>query len=162
MEPFNSKHRRNPWRVAAEERQYPRFTLDEDPPILPMPQVATVAIRDDDPRLQFAVRQARDTFDEFLTAFADRLPDDFFAIKGLFTDDFGKEYLWVTPVVFGDEYITGLLDNTPKVVQTVRLGQTVRIPRSNIFDWLYVSQGTRHGAYTVEALHQLLTRREAA
>ena len=66
------------------------------------------------------------------------------------------------PVIVGDEFITGTLDNTPKVVQTVRLGQTVRIPKSNIFDWLYVSQGIRYGAFTVEALQQLLTLSEAA
>jgi uncharacterized protein YegJ (DUF2314 family) len=162
---FNSKYRRNPWRVAVSEREPSRFVLDEDPPVLPMPQlnsVPTVAIRDDDPRLQIAVQQARSTFPSFLEAFAERQPDDFFAIKGLFTDDFGKEYLWVRPVILGDEIITGTLDNTPKVVQTVRLGQTVRIPKSDIFDWLYVSLGTRYGAYTVEALQQLLTRSEAA
>ena len=66
------------------------------------------------------------------------------------------------PVIVGDEFITGTLDNTPKVVQTVRLGQTVRSPKSNIFDWLYVSQGIRYGAFTVEALQQLLTLSEAA
>ena len=66
------------------------------------------------------------------------------------------------PVIVGDEFITGTLDNTPKVVQTVRLGQTVRISKSNIFDWLYVSQGIRYGAFTVEALQQLLTLSEAA
>ena len=91
---FNSKYRRNPWRIAAAEREPARFELDENPPVLPMPQfngVPTVAIRDDDPRLQAAVQQARSTFTKFLEAFARRLPEDFFAIKGLFTDDFGKE-----------------------------------------------------------------------
>jgi uncharacterized protein YegJ (DUF2314 family) len=165
MNPFNSRHQRNRWRVAAQERDPSCRPLDENPQLLPMPVrevVPTVAIRDDDPRLLSAVLQARSTFDEFLTAFADRLPDDFFAIKGLFTDDFGKEYLWVKPVLLGDEIITGLLDNAPRVVQTIRLGQTVRIARATIYDWLYVSQGTRHGAYTVEALQALLTQREAA
>ncbi len=98
----------------------------------------------------------------FLNAFARRELKDFFAIKGLFTDDYGKEYLWLRPVVLGDEFITGILDNTPRVVQTMRLGQTVRIPRDLIFDWLYVSQGIRYGAYTVEAMQELLTHREAA
>jgi len=59
--------------------------LDDDPPVLPMPQpntMATVTIRDDDPRLQQAVWQARNTFPSFLNAFANRSPDDFFAIKG--------------------------------------------------------------------------------
>jgi len=56
----------------------------------------------------------------------------------------------------GDDFITGTLDNTPRVIQTVRLGQTVRIPRVMIFDWLYVSQGNRYGAFIVKALQQLL------
>ena len=30
---FNSKYRRNPWRVAAAEREPARFELDENPPV---------------------------------------------------------------------------------------------------------------------------------
>jgi uncharacterized protein YegJ (DUF2314 family) len=166
-QPFvNSLRRPNRWRVAAVERGTALPPLDDNPPELdpnPRPSNDPVAgISDDDPRLRAAVAEASERFDEFLLALSDRGPEDTFAVKAPFTDDFGREYMWMAVTAVDAEHIYGWLDNDPITVRTVRRGQRVRVPISSLNDWLYVHGDERAGGFTVTLIEQRLRSDEAA
>lgn len=156
---INTRHRPNRWRTAAAERGTALPPLDDDPPELPAETpsapatvTATIGLPDDDPELKAAVAEANSRFNEFLTALADRAPADTFAVKAPFTDDFGREYMWVTVSGVDGSHIYGKLDNDPATVRTVRRGQTVRVARSLLNDWLFVRGSERVGGFTVPVL----------
>lgn len=163
---INSRRRPNRWRVAAAERGASLPPLDEDPPeLLPAPRAGnspTVGLPDDDPQLRAAVAEANGRFDEFLNALSDRTPADTFAVKAPFTDDFGREYMWVSVTEVDGGHIYGRLENEPATVRTVRRGQPVRVPRSLLNDWLYVRGCERVGGFTVRLIEQRMRSDEAA
>lgn len=156
----NSRHRPNRWRIAGVERGTSLPPLDEDPPELvddaPSPTVPLAGLPDDDPQLKAAVAEATERFDEFLTALSDRAPADMFAVKAPFTDDFGREYMWVAVSAVDESHIYGRLDNDPATVRTVRRGQPVRVPRGLLNDWLFVRGGQRVGGFTVRLIETRL------
>ena len=119
----NSRHRPNRWRIAAGERGNALPPLYDDPPDVldpPAPSVPIANVSDDDPQLRAAVAEANSRFDEFLMALADRAPADTFAVKAPFTDDFGREYMWVAVSDVDGSHIYGRLDNDPATVRTVK------------------------------------------
>jgi uncharacterized protein YegJ (DUF2314 family) len=162
----NSRHRPNRWRIAGIERGTSLPPLDEDPPELvddaPSPTVPLAGLPDDDPQLKAAVAEATERFDEFLTALSDRAPADMFAVKAPFTDDFGREYMWVAVSAVDESHIYGRLDNDPATVRTVRRGQPVRVPRGLLNDWLFVRGGQRVGGFTVRLIETRLRADDAA
>lgn len=166
-EPFlNSRRRPNRWRIAAVERGTALPPLDDDPPELAsVPQTASkhvVGLSDDDPRLRAAVAEANERFDEFLLAMSDRGPDDTFAVKAPFTDDFGREYMWMAVTSVDAEHIYGWLDNDPITVRTVRRGQPVRVPLSLLNDWMFMRGREQVGGFTVQLIEQRMRSDEAA
>lgn len=122
---------------------------DTRPARLPAVAVPTSPANEDDPQLVAAVAQANQRFGEFLEALADRKPDETFAVKVPFRDDFGKEYMWLTVSRVDDDTIYGQLGNEPSCVKSVKRGQPVKVPRKSLNDWLYTRGDEMHGAFTV-------------
>lgn len=120
--------------------------------------IPIAGIDGEDPRLVAAVAEANRRLDEFLTAFAQRQPGDTFAVKMPFADDAGQEFMWVSVTHIDDKGFHGLLDNEPAFVKTVKEGETVHVPRKNLNDWMYVSNGELHGGFTLKVLGEKLTR----
>ena len=156
--------------AAFERRKVKAAAMpDKQPPPIPakpyrLPAVA-VPIRyanDDDPTLVAAVAQANQRFGEFLEALADRKPDETFAVKAPFRDDFGKEYMWLTVSRVDDDTIYGQLGNDPSCVKSVKRGQPVKVPRKTLNDWLYTRGDQMHGGFTVAVSDQKGNRRPYA
>jgi uncharacterized protein YegJ (DUF2314 family) len=122
---------------------------------LPPPAVAVVP--DDDPKLAAAAAEANRRFGEFLTAFQQRKPGDTFAVKVPFSDDYGREFMWVRVAAVDDSFIVGRLDNRPAYVQAVRAGQKVRVPRTGLNDWLIVRGGELLGGFTLKVVQERAT-----
>jgi uncharacterized protein YegJ (DUF2314 family) len=161
----NSRHRPNRWRTAAAERGTALPPLDDAPPDVldpPAPRVPIANVSDDDPQLKAAVAEANGRFDEFLSALADRRPSDTFAVKAPFTDDFGREYMWVAVSAVDGSHIYGRLDNDPATVRTVKRGQPVRVSRTLLNDWLIVRGAERVGGFTVTLIERKLRGDAAA
>lgn len=160
----NSTSRPNRWRVAAAERgRHPSDADDlidsllnevEDDEAPPPPAGPTVSVPDDDPQLTAAVSEANRRFDEFLHAFADRGTADRFAVKARFMDDYGREYMWLTVTAVDGSHIYGQLDNDPATVRAIRRGQSVRVPRAGLNDWLFTKGEQRVGGFTVSVLER--------
>lgn len=118
--------------------------------------VPIAGMADDDPRLSAAAEEANKRFDEFLVAFAERGPTDTFAVKVPFTDDHGREFMWVSVNGVDATHIVGKLDNRPAFIQAVHVGDNVRVLRSELNDWLYVRDGELHGGFTLRLLDEQL------
>lgn len=114
--------------------------------------VPIAGVDGDDPRMAAAAAEANRRLGEFLTAFAARRPDDTFAVKVPFADSAGLEYMWVSVTAVDDAEFVGRLDNQPAFVRTFRVGQTVRVSRADLNDWLYVRGGKLHGGFTLRLL----------
>jgi uncharacterized protein YegJ (DUF2314 family) len=62
------------------------------------------------------------------------------------------EYFWVTPFNQQGARFSGRIDNTPRSVTSVKLGQMLVFSEPEIVDWLYVDEGKMKGSYTACAL----------
>lgn len=109
-------------------------------------------VPDSDPELALAVEEANRRFGEFVKAFEDRQPDETFAIKAAFQDDFGKEFMWLSVSKLENDEIYGHLDNQPSCVKSVKCGQPVKVLRQDINDWLYMRDNQMYGGFTVKVL----------
>lgn len=96
-----------------------------------------------------ASTEATQRFPEFLTAFAQRQPDDMFAVKLRFEDEHGAEDLWVNISSIDDTAFHGRLDSDPVQVRSLRRGDDVRADRDRLCDWLFLRNGRLFGGFTV-------------
>lgn len=62
------------------------------------------------------------------------------------------EHMWISEIMFDGEYIAGILQNQPNWIEGVSEGDDVKVPLSEISDWMYVINGIAYGAYTVNVM----------
>ena len=76
------------------------------------------------------------------------------AIKAAFASDDGAvEFMWVDAIAFEGEMIDGTLDNDPKRVLTLRLGQRVKVKFADVADFIHTrADGTKVGGYSLETM----------
>ncbi|MBL8590249.1 MAG: DUF2314 domain-containing protein [Methylobacteriaceae bacterium] len=106
-----------------------------------------------DPAMEAARAKARAGVDGFL-ALAARPPAGAskFAVKLAVRDGEMVEYFWISGFVNQGQFYVGLLDNTPRMVKTVKQGQAMTFRRDDIVDWMYVERGAMKGNFTACAL----------
>jgi len=108
-----------------------------------------------DPAMERAFRKARATLDDFLQLAKDP-PEHLrgFALKVGIAEGDDVEYFWINGFSRTGEKFSGLINNNPRIVRRVRLGQNYEFKRSDIVDWLYVDSEKRkmHGNFTACAL----------
>jgi uncharacterized protein YegJ (DUF2314 family) len=114
--------------------------------------VPIVMIEDDDPRMEAAVAEARARWPEFVAAFEQRRPDQSFSVKAAFRDGPATEFMWLSVTSIENRLILGELDNDPVNVKNVRSGSRVRIPDTEVNDWLICDQENMLGGFTIEVL----------
>ncbi|MFX4955606.1 DUF2314 domain-containing protein [Acinetobacter baumannii] len=66
------------------------------------------------------------------------------------------EYIWIDQVDFDGSTITGILLNEPYIIDNVQAGETVRLQFESIVDWMFLSNGTVHGAFTIQEYRKTL------
>ena len=114
-------------------------------------EIATVA--DSDPAMAAAIRKARSTLADFLKLAATPKPGtDAFSLKVAVHEGERVEYFWITPFSNSGTQFSGEIDNTPRVVHSVKMGQSITFAQSDIVDWLYIENGMMKGNYTACAL----------
>jgi uncharacterized protein YegJ (DUF2314 family) len=107
----------------------------------------------DDPDMAAAMRKARALLPEFLTlAKAPPPGTSGFSLKVRVRDGDTVEYFWIIPFAVKDGQFSGKVDNEPRSVRNVALGQTITFAESEIVDWLYVDGGNMKGNYTTCAV----------
>ena len=109
-----------------------------------------------------AIAHARETLPGFWKEFQNPKPSDHFNLKVKITDSNGTEYFWAGSLQRRGSAITGVIDNDPNIVRSVKLGQRINIPDADIADWLYMRDGKMHGNYTLRAMFKHMSADEVA
>lgn len=114
-----------------------------------------VNVKKDDPAMLAAFSKARATLDDFLARQAAPAPGtDDYAVKIRMSENGHNEYFWIGDIKRSGDKFSGTLNNTPRLVTSVRAGQTLTFTRADIYDWTYVDNKNRRmmGNYTACAL----------
>ena len=105
------------------------------------------------------MRKAQSTLADFLKVAAAPKPGTLgFSLKVAVREGERVEYFWITPFTNNGSQFSGEINNTPRVVHSVKLGQTAQ---SDIVDWLYIENGMMKGNYTACALLKSAPKSEA-
>ncbi|MDR3691460.1 MAG: DUF2314 domain-containing protein [Fimbriimonas sp.] len=116
------------------------------------PDVARIAHAD--PELQAASKQAQGGLPGFIKELQAPKPGEGFAIKGAFKTQAGPEYLWVKSPTYKDGVFEGKLDQVPMAVTGKKKGDTVRVPKKDVFDWLIKDDSGIRGMFTDKVLEK--------
>jgi uncharacterized protein YegJ (DUF2314 family) len=118
----------------------------------------------DQPAMHNAVIEARRTFREFIKALKHPAPgEEDFEVKKAFTQGNQVEHIWISDVqIIGHHLLQGRVDNQPRKITGVKLGQVVTVNPKEISDWLYVDNGKLVGGYTVRVHYSELSPKEKA
>jgi uncharacterized protein YegJ (DUF2314 family) len=105
-----------------------------------------------------AVIEARKTVGKFITALKHPAPgQQDFEVKKPFTQGDQVEHIWLSDVRFVGNRFQGQVDNQPRKIRGLKLGQLVSVNPNEISDWLYVDNGKLVGGYTVRAHYNELS-----
>jgi len=109
----------------------------------------------DDPMMAAAMRRARATLGEFLALAANPTPSmEGFAVKVAVREDDDAEYFWIHPFDHSGGVFSGRLNNAPRSVRHVRMGDEITFTETEIVDWMYMDGATMQGNYTARAMLQ--------
>ncbi len=112
-----------------------------------------VAVPKGDPDMEAAFRQAQATLKTFLDlSHAPRPTITSMAVKIAIRDGGATEYFWIKPFSEQDGRFAGKINNEPRSVHNVKLGQTIEFKQSDVVDWLYRENGKMFGNFTACAL----------
>ena len=124
----------------------------------------TITISRDDPKLKAAEAEAKEHWPEFLHAFKERSPGQYFAVKGRILEGDKGEYLWLQVTDVDDKVVHGKVDNDPTMLKKVVRGADLHIPIAEVDDWLYNNAPAKgesaakvesKGGYTLRVFDQI-------
>ena len=109
----------------------------------------TVEVAKTDPVMAAAMRKAQAKLPEFLAIAAAPKPGmKGFGVKVAIREGGDAEYFWIHPFTATDKLFSGVINNKPETVHTVKMGQTITFDISQIVDWIYIDNGEMKGNYT--------------
>lgn len=112
-------------------------------------------VSSDDVKMNLAIANAKRTLDSFDVAFKSKNPDyTFFSVKQKFATSKGGEHLWIDIVSLKDRQYIGIIGNATESVKDYVLGDTIKINKTLITDWMYLDKGRLRGGYSIRLLRQ--------
>lgn len=112
-----------------------------------------VSVADDDPEMVAAIAKARATLPQFWQVFEKpERSESGFSLKVKITDKRGTEHFWAIDIERHDGKILATINNDPDIVKTVKLGDRIEIPETDISDWLYMRDRKMVGNETLKPL----------
>jgi uncharacterized protein YegJ (DUF2314 family) len=122
----------------------------------------TLTIKYNEKKMEQAIADARSTFDEFVSRFHNPQPGDkAFNVKVRIEDENGVEHFWVDDLKLDSEPYSGKIGNEPGIVKKVKFDQIYSFARSDVSDWMYMSNGKMQGNYTLRVELESMPRKEA-
>lgn len=116
----------------------------------------------DDEEMNAAIQEAVRNYALFERAL--QLPDSTltdFAVKLKFAYGNGNmEHMWVNDLHIIGGQLFGVLGNEPVHVEGIELGDTLRVVRDDISDWMYAKDGKLQGGYTIKVIYNNLDEKE--
>jgi uncharacterized protein YegJ (DUF2314 family) len=107
-------------------------------------------IPEDDGEMKQASQQARETLEDFLRILREpKKGQNGFSIKGRFQQGDIVEHIWIDdPKEEGSELL-GNVGNDPVHIPGIKGGQSVRVRKSELSDWMFVEGGVLRGGFTI-------------
>jgi uncharacterized protein YegJ (DUF2314 family) len=119
------------------------------------PQV--FSIEDRNTRMRAAVRKARKTVGVFIAALKNPKPGQKnFEVKKVFIQGDEVEHLWLANVHLSGNRFHGYVDNKPRKIKNLKIGDRVSVNPDEISDWAFIENGRLVGGYTIRALYRTL------
>ncbi|MEK8035074.1 DUF2314 domain-containing protein [Ideonella sp. DXS29W] len=118
-------------------------------------QDQVVDMKDEEPAMQRAFEKARSTLDDFLVkSKAPLAGTSSYSLKLAVRGNSETEYFWVNEFTWSGDSFTGRINNEPRLVKGIKLGQLYKFSRSQIVDWTYLDEKSRktYGNFTACAL----------
>lgn len=120
------------------------------------------SISNDNEEMNAAIREAIRNYPLFERAV--QLPDSTltdFALKMKFTyDGDNVEHMWVSDLHMIGGQLFGVLNSEPVHVESMKYGDTLRVVRNDISDWMYAKDGKLQGGYTIKVIYKNLNENE--
>ena len=111
------------------------------------------AIKDDDAEMGRAVKKARKTVSTFIAAVQHPTPTQRdFEVKKPYIHDGVMEHLWLSEVTFSGGRFHGKVDNRPRSIPGLKMGDRSSVNPREITDWAFVDKGILIGGYTIRVL----------
>jgi len=115
-------------------------------------------IEGEDPKMVAAIKKARADVKQFTDALAKpKTTHTSFAVKVMIVDGKFTEHMWLTDVRYKDGKFSGVLNNEPNDVKTVKIGDKLSASEKEISDWMYVDGRKLVGGYTIRLLRDGMT-----
>lgn len=129
-----------PYAPSVPERlrsEFPRSVFEET-------QMPVLRVGDDEAALlDAAAKEARLRFQEFVTAFECRTPEQIFSVKTDFRERAGEEerveWMWIDVEELTPTAVVGTIGNEPRGLTTFRIGDRVELSRERVVDWMYTT-----------------------
>ncbi len=105
-----------------------------------------------------AVHQARRTVGVFIQALRNPAAGQYdFEVKKPFVQGDAIEHLWLSDVSFKGNRFHGRVDNIPRKIKGLKMGDRVSVNPNEISDWAFVENGRLIGGYTIRVLYSELS-----
>lgn len=114
-----------------------------------------------DVELESAIRQARNTLDQFTDKITSPHPDrTFVAVKvRFFPPDGLPQDIWVDEITYtGSSFRGNIGDDIPSL--KLSAGEKIVVPTKDIVDWMIVEDGKLVGGYTIRLAYQRMSPEE--
>jgi uncharacterized protein YegJ (DUF2314 family) len=120
-----------------------------------------IGISENDTEMNAAIQTAREKLPEFWKKFDKPGKGDAdFSLKVRIEDEHGAEHFWVSSLRRQDGKLFGTIGNDPEIVKSVKLGQEIEVPETNISDWMFMRDGKMFGNYTLRVLFKQMPESE--
>lgn len=116
-----------------------------------------VGVATEDAAMNAAMQAARESFDTFLSELASPEPTAHYSVKLRFEDGPEVEHIWVNDLQLEGDSLTGVVNNEPVKVSTVRFGDRVSVKRERLSDWLIIDQGVYRGGFTIRVFRDQMS-----
>jgi len=121
-----------------------------------------VMVKSADLEMNSAIQEARASLPKFWSAFNSNAPHlEDFALKVAIHDGEKTEHFWINNIQKSDGKLFGFIANDPELVTTVKFGQRVEIPITDITDWKYIKEGKLIGGFTIAVLLKRVPKAES-
>ena len=104
--------------------------------------------------MRHAVHQARRTVGVFIKALQHpAVGQQDFEVKKPFRQGDVVEHIWLSDVWFSGNRFHGYVDNKPRKIKGLKMGDRVSVNPDEISDWAFVQNGRLVGGYTIRVLY---------
>ncbi|WP_291090435.1 DUF2314 domain-containing protein [Flavobacterium sp. BFFFF1] len=120
-----------------------------------------VNVSAEDIEMNKAIQTAKNTLKDFNNALILKNANfNSFALKVKFEDGEDVEHVWLSYIEKRNGEFFGVVDNLPEKITNLKLGDTIKIEKSKITDWMFLEKTKLNGGFTIRVLRNRMNEAE--